>query len=412
MIKQKPTLLDYFLICVKWRKTIFFHVLIVGLLAICLSLIVPIWYKGNATVLPPSADEESTGFSALLSQIPISASLLGLGGATQSTAIVMAILDSRTVMETVVHNYDLIKRYRAKNLESAVRTLRKRCSFEIQEEGTISISVSARTGFFHPKNQIEEARSLARDMTNYFVNQLDSMNKYLRNERAKNMRLFIEKRYHHNLEALAKAEEALKAFQEKYGAISLPDQTLAAIEAAAGLKAEIVSKQIEIGVLEQMVGPGHSSLTKAKTELTELQRGYRSFEMEDEKERMDLFPAFQKIPEYGLEFVRLYREIKLQEIILEFLLPQYEQAKIQEAKDTPTIQLIDEAVLPIRKAKPKRALIVILSVLFALIFSVFYAMFSERMRNIRLEGGEDFEKYEWARNQLREDIDRIFRKKK
>ena len=388
------------------------HVLIVGLLATCLSLIVPIWYKGNATILPPSTDEESTGFSALLSQIPISASLLGLSGATQSTAIVLAILHSRTVMEAVVHKYDLVKRYRAKNLESAVRTLRERCSFEIEEEGTISISVSARTGFFHPKNQKEEARCLARDMTNYFVNQLDSMNKVLRNERARNMRQFIEKRYYQNLDELAKAEEDLKAFQEKYGAISLPDQTLAAIEAAAGLKAEIISKQIEIGVLEQTVGPGHSSLTKAKTELTELERGYRSFEMEDEKERMDLFPAFQKIPEYGLEFARLYREIKLQEILIEFLLPQYEQAKIQEAKDTPTIQLIDEAVLPIRKAKPKRALIVILSVLFALIFSIFYAMFSERMRDIRLEGGEDFKKYEWARNQLREDINRIFRKKK
>ena len=412
MEDKKPTLIDYLLICVKWRKMIIIHVLIMGILAVCLSLIVPIWYKGSAAILPPSTEEESTGFSALLTQIPIPSSLLGLGGATQSASLVMAILQSRTIMEAVVHKFNLIERYKSKNMEDAVRTLVDRCSFEVEEEGTICISVSARTGFFHPKDQVDEARVLAKDMTNFLIQQLDYMNKKLRTEKARNLRIFLEKRYDENLKDLADIEEALRVFQEKYGAISLPDQTIAAIEVAASLKAEIISKEIEIGVLQQMVGSGHSDYTRAVAELLELEKGYRFFEIGDGKDEGGLFPPFEKIPEYGLEYARLYRDIKLQEILLEFLVPQYEQAKIQEAKDTPTIQVLDEAVLPIRKTKPKRALVVILAVLLSFIVSIFYAMFMERMRSIRLAGGDDYEKYMWLKNQFRNDAKRLFRKKK
>jgi len=410
MKEKRSNLLDYAILFIKWRRVIIINALIIGLLSVGLSLIVPLWYKGSATILPPQEGEESTGFSALLSQIPLPSSLFSMGGASQSASLVLALLQSRTVMESVVTQFDLIKRYKEKNMEEAVRTLRDRCSFKIEEDGTVTISTSVRTGFFHPKSQVREAKLLARDMTNFFIQQLDFMNKRLRTEKAKNVRLFLEKRYNENMRDLANTEEALRDFQEKYGTIALPEQTLAAIEAAAGLKAEIISKKIELGVLKQTVGASHPNFSKAKTELYELERGYDTFHTGDTLKGRGLFPPFSKVPEYGLEYARLIRDIKLQEILLEFLLPQYEQARIQEAKDTPTIQIIDEAVLPIRKDKPKRIFIVLFSVMLSGILSFFYALAVEKLRAMKSEGGEDFKKINWVKTQLKGDVKNIFRR--
>jgi uncharacterized protein involved in exopolysaccharide biosynthesis len=121
-----------------------------------------------------------------------------------------------------------------------------------------------------------------------------------------------------------------------------------------------------------------------------------------------VFPPFQKIPEYGVKYVRLYRDIKLQELLLEFILPQYEQARIQEAKDTPTIQVIDEAVLPIRKSKPKRALIVLFSVLFAFTASTLYVLWKERLDDMRNRKDDTSRKIDWMKGQLQGDWKRIF----
>ena len=81
---------------------------------------------------------------------------------------------------------------------------------------------------------------------------------------------------------------------------------------------------------------------------------------------------FNEIPELSVEYIRLYRNVTLQEKILEFILPQYEQAKIQEAKDTPSIQILDKANYPIKKHRPKRALIVIFYCFLGTLFCLTY----------------------------------------
>ena len=412
MDNRTPFLVHVLTVLITHRKRIFILCSIVGILAVVLSLIVPVWYQGKATILPPSDDDDSFGFSALISQIPLPSSLLGFGGASESASIAMAILQSRTVMDAAVIKFNLEKRYRSKNIESAVRTLRKRCAFEIEEEGTIGVAVMARTSFFHPKKQVDEARRLARDMTNYFIAQLDSVNKVLRTQKARNLRIVLEARYNQNIHDLTHAEDEFRNFQEKYGTISLPEQTLAAIEAAAGLEAEKISKEIEIGVLRQTVGNDHYLLVKSLAELREIEKKYRELDTGKDGMEAGLFPPFKKIPEYGVEYARLYREIKLQELLLEFLLPQYEQAKIQEAKDTPTIQVIDYAVLPIKKVKPKRALIVIFSVLFSLILSTLYFIWIEKVKILRANGSATFKKIEWINTQIRGDIRKLFGRKR
>ena len=351
-------------------------------MAVIFSLIIPEHYRGQTTILPPLEEDGLSSFASLVSDLPLNA--LGLGTGPDQTTLFLATLKSRTIMEAVAREFHLMEHYKKKNMEETVKALRKNVSIHLDDEGTITLSAIAKTSWFpfFNRSKRDEARALSRDMANFFIEELDEVNRRLKTERASNTRIFIEKRYQENIADLHQAEESLKNYQIQYGTIALPEQTQATIAAATEIKAQIIAKEVEIGVLQRSVGPTHSELIKAQNELTELEKKYNEFESRqgslldhDRYEiEKDLFLPLNDLPDLGLQYIRLYREVVLQETIMEFLLPQYEQAKIQEVKDTPSLQVLDKAVTPIRKHRPKRAIIVVFFSFLSLILSSAYVI--------------------------------------
>ena len=76
--------------------------------------------------------------------------------------------------------------------------------------------------------------------------------------------------------------------------------------------------------------------------------------------------------------MRLTREVEIQNTLFTFLTQQYEDAKIQEAKNTPTVQVLDKGKIPELKYKPARARIVIIGFTFSLVISMYYLHFLNR----------------------------------
>lgn len=412
---KKTNIIDYLSVFVKWRKLIIINLIIFTFITAIISLIIPKTFTAKTTILPPSGESEGVGISQLVGSLPLG--VLGLGGISGDTNIFMAILNSRTVMEAIAKKFRLMDLYKLENMEETVNALRENVAVEVNDDGTITVSASAHTGFFAYNNEEEEnkTRNLARDIANAFMAELDKVNSRLKTERARNNRVFIEKRYLQNLTDLQKAEDELKKFQEKYGVIAMPQQTEASIQAAAELNARITVKEIEVAVLSKYVSSSHGELRRAKSELTELRRKFdemksgTNYEISDDKDgkydaNTNLFIPLSEAPDIGLKYLRLFREITLQEKLLEFLLPQYEQAKIQEAKDTPTVQVLDEAYAPIRRTSPKRTIMVLFSGFLSLIISVCLAFIFEYWHRVKAEGGEDFEKINTAISLLKRDV--------
>jgi len=362
--KEKKTI-NYLYILLEHWKIISIIFIVVSVITAGISLTLPRWYRAQTTILPPTSEEGKFGFSSLIGNLPF-ATALGFGEAQKETDLLLAILKSRTVMESVCSEFNLMKRYKTKNMEETVKRLRKHVAVRVDDEGTITVMVEAGTPFLASKEEVEEAKDLSKDMANFFIQELDRINRKLKTEKAHNFRVFIEKRYHQNLTDLHQAEDSLKQFQEKYGIVALPEQTKATITTGAELKAQIFAKEIEARFLRNYVGRSHIDYIKVKNELRSLQHKYDEFKKGADFEKIlgkeeskSLFLPFKKIPEFEMQYLRLFREMTFQEKLMEFLLPEYEQAKIQEAKDTPTVQVLDKAVRPERKHKPKRALIVI-----------------------------------------------------
>ncbi len=416
MLDSEKGFIDYLYILVKWRKLILLNFFIVSIFAAGISLILPKWYSARTVVLPPISDSGNLGFGSILSKLPMSG--LGIGGMTEETSHLMAIANSRTVMESVIRKFNLQQRYKTLNSEETIRELRKKTFAEITENGSLIISDQTQTTYWPNKEEVDETRELAKDIANFMTAAIDSVSKKLRSEKAANIRSFIEKRYHKNQEELFEAEERFEKFQNENGVIALPEQTTATISAAAELKAQIISKEVQMGVLENYVDKTQADLIKIKNELRELQKRYDQFRTGEENvlignkkyEKRDIFLPLDKVPELGLQYARLFREVKLQETILEFLLPQYEQAKIQEAKDSPTIQILDKAVKPVKRIKPKRAFFVIFWSAVSILVSLFIIFPLEYISELKKTAPHKYEKVVGIFHLIKNDF-KIFTKK-
>jgi len=401
MPQKEVRFVDLLLILARWKKFILRNVMIALVIAVLVSLVLPRWYSGKAIILPPTSDGGAMGISALLNNLPVSG--FGMGGLTalsQETNMFLAILNSRSLLTTIAEKFNLQKRYKTDTMEETLKALQDNITILVNEDGTLSISARAKTPFLPDSGRVMEAKRTARDMTNAIVDELDAINKRIKTEQARNTRFFIEKRYLQNLSDLKTAEEALKNFQKDNQAISLPEQTRATITAAAEMKAQIIAKEIEAEQMATNLGKGHPDYVRIQNELRILQNKYDEFKFganekamlvnHPDKNRKDIFIPIDEVPDLGLQYVRLFREVTLQEKIMEFILPQYEQARIQEAKDTPTVQILDRALLPERKSRPKRALIVLLAAFFALVLSMACALVADRLDLLRTSDAQQY----------------------
>lgn len=398
----RRTLLDYVVVLVKWRRLIIRNFLLVCFVMAIISLLLTKWYTAKTAIMPP--EEQGTGLSlpAGLSDLPLSS--LGLPSLTLPSVMYVAILESRTVSESVITELDLIEVYETDHMEEAVETLQKRIAIDITEEGVVSLTATARSP------------QLAADIANRFVSELDERNKELNVAQARNKRLFIEERLAKNMTDLRSAEESLREFQEEHKAISLTEQTIAAIEGAAQLIGEMQALEIERDVLLTSMTPTNPAVMKIESTIEAIKKqlhrmdhgdGIDELPADGVSEEMKFYVPLSEVPQVGLRLARRLRELKVQETIFQLLTQQYEQAKIQEAKDTPTVQILDAAVPPMRKSKPQRALLVLTAGILSIIFTLIFIFSTETYQNIKVNRSTDFEKIEAIRKTIRADLCRI-----
>lgn len=355
---HEPGLVDYIKLLWQRRVSVVASVAIVTTLVIILSLLMPISYQASTVLMPPTQNSAS-GLLSSLTDSPLGGLL---SQKTDATMNFIAILKSRSVMEAVIDEFDLVNFYDVENLEQAIWALSGNTIFLLEDEGTIRISCIVGTDWFHPDEQEEIAKVMSAQMANFFVEQLDLVNKSLQTEQASFQRMFIEGRYNQNLEDLKQAEDSLKIFQEEQNMIALPEQTQASIEIAAMLKGQMLANDVQLGVMASTLNADHPEIYKLKKENQALKSKLREMDLGFGKDRTrenNLFPAFADVPELGFQLMRLTREVEIQNTLFKFLTQQYEEAKIQEAKDTPTVQILDTAREPIQKYRPRRMLMVV-----------------------------------------------------
>ncbi len=403
METRKVSPVDFIYVLFKWRRLIIINFLVVSLLAIIVSLLLPKWYRSTAVVMPPKSDFPGFDLASMVSKLPISG--LGLSRGSGETQTFMAILASRTLMELLIEEYDLVNVYEKKDIERTLKALGDNLDIVLGDNGQIVMSV------------LDKQPKRAAAMATTMVQALDSIYTQLKVQKARNDRLFIESRLTQNSKALRYAEESLKNFQEKYGLIDIPEQTRAAITNAAEIQGMMYALEVELRTKRKYLAPDHQEVVMTQDKLNSLRKKLLELKFGapgangDNRQNENLFVPFDTVPDRGLEYVRLYREVEVQNRIYEFLTKAHEQAKVEEAKDTPNLQILDTPRIAIYKSKPKRAIIVIVAALFSLIFSSIYAFAKESIGQILEKDDEIARRLSWMREQLLKDLSILRRNK-
>ncbi|KER09432.1 MAG: hypothetical protein HY22_11505 [[Candidatus Thermochlorobacteriaceae] bacterium GBChlB] len=373
-------LIEYLTAIYPWRRFIVFGTLFSTLVATVVSFLLAPWYKSSATILvPPQSDllglsKVLGGTSGLGGGLGSAAeSVLGKGKLSEDIDRYEAIFDSRRLRLAVIERFDLVKQYEFDDkdtrepIKKTLDELDKNITFKNNRNNTITI-----TAYFKGDSV------KAAEMTNFIVSMIDSINRDLSTENARYQRKFIEKRYADAQADLKLAEERLNEFQKKYRVGEVREQVKASLEASAQVEALAIQGEVEYNVIRKSLGENHPEVLQARDKAAELRRQVRKFEAGGLNS--DLIIPLAKMPDLGMAYLRLYREVLLQTKIVEFVVPQYEQAKLQEARDTPTLLVLDKGYVPEWKDKPKRALIIAFGFAGGLLLSISLVVLQHELR--------------------------------
>lgn len=341
--------LDLLIVLVSQKKMIIGTALATGLVAMAISLMIPPTFSSTAKIMPPQ-QQQNSGMAAMLGQLGSLAGSAGsLAGIKSPNDLYVGLLESRTIADNLISRFKLKAYYGKETMDDTRRTLNGVSNVVSgKKDGLISISVE------------DSDPKFAADLANAYVEELAKLTQTMAITESSQRRMFFEKQLKDAKEQLAKAEIALRATQEKTGMIQLDGQVQAIIGNVAQLKGSIAAKEIQLNAMRTFAAPQNPELLRAQEELRGMQAQLSKMER-SQADKGDLMVPTGSIPEVGVEYVRSLRDVKYYETVFELLAKQFELAKIDEAKDSSLIQVLDTAVPAERKSKPLRGLITLVA---------------------------------------------------
>lgn len=360
------SLLDLLIVLAKNKFMIIGVTFGVAALAAIISLALPNIYTGTAKLLPPQQSQSTAAM--LLGQLGGLAGISGNSlGIKNPNDLYVGMLKSRTVADSIISRFDLQKLYDEETMVQTRKQLERNTSISAGKDGLITIEFD------------DEDPKRAATVANAYVAGLQKLTQNLAVTEAAQRRLFFEQQLKQAKEDLTTAEVAMKVTQEKTGLIQLDDQGRAIIEAVATLRAQIAAKEVELRAMRSFATEQNSEYIRNQQQLAGLRSELTKLERSHIGGGGDILVPTGKVPEAGLEYVRRFRDIRYHETIFELLAKQFEVAKIDEAKEAAVVQVVDEAVPPDRKSRPRRSVIVVVFTLLAGIAAVLFAFVREAL---------------------------------
>jgi capsule polysaccharide export protein KpsE/RkpR len=319
-------------------------------------------FESTAQIMPP--DSGGSGLASLVPALSKSPGLIGMAGdlmGMKSTSAVFArVLESRTVQDNLINRFDLRNKYDKSYMEDARKKLSSRTVIsEDKKSGVIAISVRDRDA------------ALATELANAYVEELGSVMAKVSTSAARRERIFIEGRLTDENNNLQDAERQFSQFASTNMALDVPEQTKVTVEAAARLQGELIASKAQLEGLKQTYTEENIRVKSVQAHVNELQRALAKINSGRGSTVQDAtspYPSVKSLPLLGVKWADLYRQTKIRETVVELLTQQYEMARIQEAKEIPSVKVLDPASIPERR-EPSWKLIVPLGTFLSLLLA-------------------------------------------
>lgn len=320
-----------------------------ALLFALIAFLIPSKYESVAKLMPPDQKGNASVFLAALDQLPSGPVSDTSITAHSAGALFVSIMLSRTVEDALVQRLDLRRVYRVRTWQAA--RMRLEANTDVSEDrksGVITVRVR------------DKDRSRAEAMCRMYVDELNRLSTQLSTSAASREREFLEHRLNVVKQELDESAGILGQFSSKNTTIDISQQSKAMVDATAILQGQLIASESELRGIKEIYGDSNVRVLALQSRVGELRRKLHMLTGQDPGagSNPDVpYPSIRKLPLLGVTYSDLLRRTTLNEAVYEALTKQYETAKIQEVKDTPTVRLLDPPSYPERKAFPPRLLI-------------------------------------------------------
>ncbi len=337
-----------------------------GLAGGCLvAFLIPARYQASVQLMPP---DNQTGSSLAMLAALTAKTGGGLGGVAgdllgikSSGALFAGILRSQSVRQRLAERFNL-KRVYSLRLEEDVRNklADNTAVSEDRKSGILTITVTD-----------HNARRSA-VVAEAYVDELNQLVAQLSTSSAHRERIFLEERLSAVKGDLDEASRQFSEFASKNSAIDIKEQGRAMLQGAAAVEGELIASESELKGLEEIYTANNVRVRAVRARIAELRRQLDHLGGKSEAptgqtvngqaadSAASQYPTLSKLPLLGVTYADLYRRMQIQEAVYETLTQQYELAKVQEAKETPSVKVLDAASVPEKKSYPPRLLFTLL----------------------------------------------------
>jgi capsule polysaccharide export protein KpsE/RkpR len=384
------------------RRQSFFRAGAFGLLVSTLvAFLIPKSYTSTTQLMPP--DSQSTSGMAMMAAMAAKAGG-GLGAAAgdllglkSSGALFIGVLRSQTSQDRLIEQFDLKKVYGATLVMNARRKLDENTSIaEDRKSGIITISVT------------DHSPQRAAALAGAYVDQLNTLVSELSTSSAHRERVFLEERLKVAKQDLDDASNQLAQFSSKNNTLDIQQEGKAMLDAAGSIAGELIAAQSQLEGLRQIYTDSNSRVRSLNARVAELRRqleklggtattnvngnGTGNGNSASTEQPVDPsaaraggglpYPTIKSLPLLGAKYADFYRRAKIQETVYELLTEQYELAKVQEAKETPSVKVLDPAKIPEWKSFPPRLAIMFLGTFLVFAISVIWVLGAARWEEV------------------------------
>ncbi|MCX8516993.1 MAG: Wzz/FepE/Etk N-terminal domain-containing protein [Rhodoferax sp.] len=347
--EDEISLLDLLQVVVENLRLLVLGPLLIGLLVFGGTYAIAPTFTATIRFIPPN--QQGGGAANLLAGL---GALGGLSGGVipnikNPADLYVTFLKSRSVTDALIDRFDLMERYQQKYKDDTRKELDGLMRASSGKDGLITLEVD------------EKDPAFAAELANATVTELGELLKRLAVTEAQQRRVFFDKQLVSAKNKLTQAEQALKS--SSVGSATLKSDPRVAIEGLSRLKASITAQETRLGAMRGYLTESAPEFKQAQTELSVL--------------RSQLAHAQEQQPSDASgssDYVSKYRDFKYQEALFELYAKQYEIARVDESREGAVIQVVDPALPPERKSKPKKAMIAMVATLasgFVLLLFVF-----------------------------------------
>jgi len=357
---EQPELdiLDLLLALSSKRRIIFGAVFGAAIVSAMVALLLPQYYEGRTTLLPPQASQSTSSLMAgqISAMTGISTRELGLKNPSD---LYVSLLASESVANALIQRFQLTQVFGEKYLADARRKLSKRTSISAGKDGLITVVVEDRD----PRR--------AADLANAYAEELQRLNARLAITEAGQRRLFFERQMEIAQRNLAKAEQELGAMEKQAGVLEVGAHAKALVEQLAVLRGQLAAKEVEVRSMQSFATGQNPDYRLALQQLAALREQLASLERGSGEGASG---SMGKLSGAAVDYASRFREVKYQETLFELLARQYESARIDEAKEGSVIQVVDRATPPEKRSWPRRSLVVFAATLLAFFLSTVWVV--------------------------------------